>query len=286
MAYRKHYSKPATKSVRFRIERTLDDKRFLVLDGLAGTYAEYATLQEAETECDKLKDALRPKTSEPPELPVLREKLRKEGFLTPEESAVLDRPRDKDLKPVRPRRDPQISIDQMRKALPALCRDWGCELTRQAGIDDERRRKMTTDEVIAAIGLADSGGFSAQFNLETLAEEFRELRLTCLEDEGFRGVVAVNYLSSEPARFKARYLGISERDYFRQLAEGHRWLARCVAAKYDYAIDLDPTARDAMRDIEDRELRADVLGRSTPDDDGDCCGLNPGDLFGFTVEKW
>ena len=280
------YRKTTTKQLRFRVERSMDDKKFLVLDSATCTYSEFASRQEAETECSARNNVGRQKTSEPPELAVLREKLRKEGFLTPEESAVLDRPRDKDLKPVRPRRDPQVFIDQMRKALPALCRDWGCELTRQAGIDDERRRKMTTDEVIAAIGLADSGGFSAQFNLETLAEEFRELRLTCLEDEGFRGVVAVNYLSSEPARFKARYLGISERDYFRQLAEGHRWLARCVAAKYDHAIDLDPTARDAMRDIEDRELRADVLGRSTPDDDGDCCGLNPGDLFGFTVEKW
>jgi hypothetical protein len=277
----------ATKMPRFRVERSMDDKTFLVLDTVECKYYEFATRQEAETDCAKRNGALRPKTSELRELPAIREKLRKGFLLSPEESAALERPRERDLKPVRPRRDPQAFIDQMRKALPALCRNWGSELARHAGIADAQRRTMTTDEVVAAVGLAGTGeGFSFQFDLETLAEEFRELRWTRLEDEGLLGVIAVNCLSSEPARLKARYLGLSERDYSRKLADGHRWLARCLAAKYDSAIDLDPGARDAMRDIEDRELRADALGRSTPDDDDDHWGLNQGDLYGFGIEEW
>ena len=234
MAYRKHYSKPAEKTLRFRVERSMDDKNFLVLDTVDCKYYQFATRQEAETDCAKRNGALRPKTSELRELPAIREKLRRGGMLTPEESVALNTARPRDLQPVRPRRDPQVFIDQMRKAMPALCRDWGCDLARQAGIDDAQRGAMTTEQVIAAIGLRGAGkdGFSAQFDLETLAEEFRTLRWTRLEDEGFLGVIAVNYLSREPARLKARYLGISERDYFRKLADGHRWLARCLAPKY------------------------------------------------------
>jgi hypothetical protein len=250
---------------------------FVVVDTVAIKIHEFASRQEAERECDARNNIGRQKTSEPAELPVLREKLRKGGFLTPEESAVLNRPRDKDLKPIRPRSDPQVFIDQMRKALPALCRAWGSELARQAGIDDVQRRAMTTDEVVARVGLADTGDFSAQFYLETLAEEFRDLRWTCLEDEGFRGVIAVNYLSSEPARLKASYLGLSERSYFRKLEECHQWLARCLAAKYGSVIDLDESAPWAMlRDIAD--------GGRIPDDDPQ--DLSPEEFRGFSVEKW
>lgn len=269
----------AAKPPRFRVMRDDIGKGFVVVDTVAIKIHEFASRQEAETECDARNNVGRPKTSEPAELPVIREKLRKQGFLSPEESALLERPRESDLKPVRPRRDPQAFIDQVRKALPTLCRDWGYELTRQAGIDDAQRKAMTTDEVIAAIGLAGGGGFSAQFDLETLAEEFREIRWGCLEEEGFLGVIAANYLSSEPARHKARYLGLSERDYFRKLADGHRWIARCLAAKYDSAVDLDLSARNAME-------RDEYTKGKTPDDDDGHWGLDEGDLYGFGIEEW
>lgn len=273
MASKKH----TTNQPRFRVMRDDIGNGFVVVDTVAIKIYEFATKDAADRECARRNSIGRQKTSEPAELPILREKLRKGGLLSPEESELLDRPRDWDLKPVRPRRDPQV-IDQIRQALPSLCRDWGSNLARQAGVDDVQRRAMTTDQVVAAVGLADTGGFSAQFDLETLAEEFRELRWTCLEDEGFRGVIAVNYLSSEPARLKARYLGLSERNYFRKLDECHQWLARCLAAKYSSPIDFEASTLWAMlRDISDG-------GRSTPDDDS--WGLNPEDLNGFGIEKW
>jgi hypothetical protein len=267
---------------RFRAMRDDIGNGFVVVDSVAIKIYEFASREEADQDCARRNGEGRQKTSEPAELPSLREKLRKGGVLSPEESAVLKRPRERDLKPVRPRHDPQLFVDQIRKVLPSLCRAWGCEVARQSGIDDALRRAMTTDEVVTAVGfaagLANTEVPFSHHTIGTLDEELRPIRWTCLEDEGFRGAIAVHYLSSDPARLKAGYLGLSRTDYFRKLDEGHRWLTRCLAAEYDgNPIDFDPEAQDAMeRDITDG-------GRSTSDDD--YWGIDPGDLDGFGVEK-
>jgi hypothetical protein len=270
MAYRKPYRKPAEKTLRFRVERSMDDKTFLVLDTLECKYYEFATRQEAETDCAKRNGALMPKTSERRELPAIRAKLRKGGVLSPAESAALYRARPRDLQPARPRHDPQVFIDQIRKELPALCRAWGSQMAHKSGIDEARRRTMSTDEVVDAVGFANAGGFFSHPPIDTVDAALGRLRWECLEDEGLQGVIAVNYLSREPARLKALYLRLSRTDYFRKLDEGHQYLARCLAAEYDEEFD-----EVLWLEIEDY----------SPADD-ECCGLNPGDLFGFTIEKW
>lgn len=280
MAYRKPYSKPTAKSPRFRIERSMDDKTFLVLDTLDFKYTEFASRQDAERECNTRNGTSRPKTSEPAELPALREKLRREGNLSPEEFATLNRPRERDLKPVRLRPDQQILVNQIRKALPAFCRAWGCMLARQSGIADALRLSMTTEEVVAVVGLENPCIPSTHHAIETLDARLRPIRWGRLEDEGFEGVIVVHYLSSDSARLKARYLGRSERDYFRKLDEGHRWLVRCIAVEYDGGLDFDYGSVEALE-----AYNADPDNPADNDSEG-YWGLNPGDLYGFTVEKW
>jgi hypothetical protein len=267
--------KPNTKPLRFRVERIGD--RFVIFDAETWTYTQCkpgTSRSQADLECAARNGAGRQKTSEAPELPSLREKLRREGSLSPEEYAALNRPRERDLKPVRLRRDQQILAEQIRKALPALCRAWGCILARQSGIDDAQRRSMTTDGIIAAVGLANRDITFNHHAIETLDACLRPIQWGRLEDEGFEGVIVVHYLSSEATRHKAAYLGRSERDYFRKLGEGHQWLTRCIAAEYDGGIDSDLWSQQSI------ELYNADPDYDPSDDDGDWY-IDPDDLANF-----
>lgn len=211
------------KRPQFRVERYGD--RFAVVDTIAIKIYEFASREAAELECDARNGARRQRTTEPPELPILREKLRKQGFLSPGELETFNTRCANELLPAKPAFNPQLFV----KALPKFMRAWATELARRCRIDDAQRRSMTTDEVIADISTAGDIFLSAHRVLNRLDSELRPIRWGRLEDEGFQGVLVVHYLSNEPARLKAEYLGLSERGYFRKLEAGHRWLAPCLA---------------------------------------------------------
>src|ERR1700743_3761626 len=104
------------KPPRFRVERYGD--KFAVVDTIAIRIHEFASREAAELECDARNGSLRPKTSEAAELRILREKLRKEGFLVPEERAVLRRRPPSDLmRLVRPKLDHRDLMFQIRGVL-------------------------------------------------------------------------------------------------------------------------------------------------------------------------
>jgi hypothetical protein len=154
-------------------------------------------------------------------------------------------------------------------------------MARKAGIDEARRTAMSTDEVVDAVGLARDGGFFSQPPIDTVDEALGPLRWAYLEHEGIQGVIAVNYLSRDPARLKARYLGISERDYFRKLDEGHQYLARCLASEYGSTGALEWGEQDDIERYEaapdDFPLDDDVLyngGRARKTSEGFWSGVD------------
>lgn len=213
--------------------------QFVIIDTVACQFSEFASRQDAERECDARNGVVKPKTSEPAEIQLLREKFRREGFLTQEEHEALHRPRTRDLIPIRLPRDPRLLIEPCRKLLQA----WVGELCRRSGLHDRQRRSMSTNDVITAIAVGAEGSAICSLPyhrrlFDALNDRLMPLSWSCLEAEGLRGVLAVHYLSNEPARLKADYLGLSERSYFRKLAEAHLWLAKSLGT-YLTANDLD-----------------------------------------------
>jgi hypothetical protein len=102
------------KAPRFRVERY--GGKFAVVDTIDITIQEFSSRQDADRECDTRNGIVRQKTSEPAELQVLREKLRREGFLSSWEFAAMHRPRTKDLTVQRPMNPPPRLTEQFRQA--------------------------------------------------------------------------------------------------------------------------------------------------------------------------
>jgi hypothetical protein len=273
MASKKH----TTKQLRFRIERM--GETFVVIDTVECKYSEFASRKDAERECDARNGIFRQKTSEPAELRVLQEKFKKVG-ISIEEAHGFDQPRTKDIKAVR--REAQI-VGNYREWLPKLLSAMAVELAHQSGMEDTRR-SMATHAVINAItdaadpDAADRKGFSFKTRrLRLLFDEFK-IDWAHPRDNDLGWVLLIHYASAEPARLKAAYWGISERDYFRKLDAAHRSLAGSLAQRLGGADDSEWFSQD---DIE----RYNAAPDSSPSDN-DYWGLNTGDLDGFGVEKW
>jgi hypothetical protein len=228
------------KPPRFRVMGPNRFGRYVVVDTVDIKIEEFASRQAAERDCNACNNAGRQKTSEPAELQVLRAKLRREG-LTADEFEALNRPRKRDLLPSRRPIDSSF-IDQVRRVLPSLLRNWAGQLARNAGIDLQSRRIMETDEIIDAVARA-AWAWDPSFNhraIEILSEKMGEFTdWWRLNAEGVRGVLAVHYLSLQPTRLKAAYLKISERSYFRKLDDAHRSLANSLAEGLRFANEFD-----------------------------------------------
>ncbi len=277
------YRKPTTNQPRFRVERMwrtaatpMRGDEFVILDSVALKYDLFPSRLEAERECDARNGIIRQKTSEPAELRVLQEKFKKVG-ISIEEACGFDQPRTKDIKAVRPAREAQI-VESCREWLPKLLSAMAVELAHQSGMEDTRRSMATQAVIEAIIDAADRKGFSFKTRrLRLLFDEFK-IDWAHPRDNDLGWVLLIHYASAEPARLKAAYWGISERDYFRKLDAAHRSLAGSLAQRLGGADDSEWFSQD---DIERYHADPD----SSPSDN-DCWGLNTGDLDGFSVEKW
>lgn len=242
-----------SKPQRFRIERM--GETFVVIDTVACKFSEFASRQDAELECEARNGTAKPKTSEPAEILALREKFRKVG-ISCEEAEAFDQPRARDIKSERRSTGESQSVENARKWLPRLLRAWARDLAIQSGMEDARRRSMRTDSIVDGILVA-AGRGAFSFRNRTIQSLGEKVRMNWARPYGADAgwLLLIHYASADPARLKAEYWGLSERDYFRKIDAAHRWLARNYGSENDFE----------WSSAEDTERYA---GRSfSPDDD-------------------
>lgn len=171
----------------------------------------------------------------------------------------------------------QKVIDNHRKWLPLLLREWAGEVATQCGFGGAKRAAWHTYLVFKAIRAEPYTFAFTRAEIDDL--HYRVWPVPADPSVGdkeieTRTALAIFYLSADAVRIKAAYVGASERTYHRQIIAAHRWLAHhWVHGSY-------PGAQVASRAPRVGYLPDDDDGQD--EDDGGPFHINADDLAGFS----
>jgi hypothetical protein len=140
----------------------------------------------------------------------------------------------------------RLAVEAYKEWLPPLLTAWSVELKRLRGIDEATFKSLPTYAVLkwlrdGKLATIDDAHSPINAVCETMNWFLYEVKLQMGEDiddgdkdkSGLVEVLAVHYLSGEPARLKAKYFGISTRVYWRQVDAAHRLVAPDIHAEIE-----------------------------------------------------
>jgi hypothetical protein len=260
---------------RFRVERIGD--QFVILDSVAVKYDLFASRLEAEQVC-AARNGTAPgrKSTEP----TISRQFREKGVTVEEIDAFYDacdradaprlwemrrsagavfhsvdgceyrvRVRGETEAPPRPAPVAGKSVEVYKNWLPPLLRDWAEQIATHFGYGGTKRGSWRTYRVINAIRADgwDNFAFENAASSELHCEVWQPYAPLTQAQIELRRVLAVHYLAADPDHIKARYFGVSERTYRRQVDAAHRSLAlRFGSGNYAYCAreDYDDSPRE------------------------------------------
>jgi hypothetical protein len=233
--------------LRHYIERMRD--KYVVVDSKEIKFEECATREEAEKLCN-LRNGIRLST-EPPSL----ERLAKERAVTPDDIDTYNEVFRQinmggdddvwftpggdigyssagwtetvtDIAPPPTERQQKL-IDDYKKWLPRMLAAWADMVAGQCGYGAKRR---AWDSFTVGLLMATEPEPSFRFPSQDIVEFHWRLWPTNYyagsHNRETAELLALHYLSGDPAHAKAKYFEVSERQFYLKLDAAHRWLAR------------------------------------------------------------